>query len=97
MRAESALGNAIPVTTRHLECLIRLSQARAKLELREQVTEQDAREVVMLLQESLLSAFTTEIGELSTGGRKGGPQGLAKQVHTYSNDNDDDDKVLITT
>lgn len=29
MRAQSALGTSIPVTTRHLESLIRLSQARA--------------------------------------------------------------------
>lgn len=35
MRAQSSLGNSIPVTTRHLESLIRLSQARARLELRE--------------------------------------------------------------
>ena len=35
MRAQSTLGNSIPVTTRHLESLIRLSQARARLELRE--------------------------------------------------------------
>jgi DNA helicase MCM8 len=39
MRAQSSLGNSIPVTTRHLESLIRLSQARARLELREEVTE----------------------------------------------------------
>jgi hypothetical protein len=35
MRAQSSLGNSIPVTTRHLESLIRLSQARARLDLRE--------------------------------------------------------------
>ena len=80
MRAESALGSALPATTRHLESLIRLSQARARASLRDRVTEQDAREAVALLQESLLSAVATEIGQLSTGGRKGGPQGLAKQV-----------------
>jgi DNA helicase MCM8 len=37
MRSESTLGLTIPVTTRHLESLIRLSQARAKLELRDLV------------------------------------------------------------
>ena len=35
MRAQSSLGKSIPVTTRHLESLIRLSQARARLELRQ--------------------------------------------------------------
>lgn len=38
MRAQSSLGASIPVTTRHLESLIRLSQARARVELREHVT-----------------------------------------------------------
>jgi DNA helicase MCM8 len=31
-----------PITTRQLESLIRLAEARAKMELREEVTEQDA-------------------------------------------------------
>jgi DNA helicase MCM8 len=38
MRSEASLGNSMPVTTRHLESLIRLSQARARLELREEVS-----------------------------------------------------------
>ena len=42
MRAQSSLGDSIPVTTRHLESLIRLSQARARVELREEVTENGA-------------------------------------------------------
>lgn len=42
MRKESA----VPITTRLLESLIRLSQARAKAECREEVTKEDAMEVV---------------------------------------------------
>jgi DNA helicase MCM8 len=38
MRAQASLGTSIPVTTRHLESLIRLSQARARMELREEVS-----------------------------------------------------------
>lgn len=78
MRAQSSLGNSIPVTTRHLESLIRLSQARARLELREEVTEEDAEDVVQLLHESLLDAFTTDTGEVDFG-RKGG-MSLSKQM-----------------
>ena len=38
MRSEALIGNGtIPVTTRNLESLIRLAQARAKMELREEV------------------------------------------------------------
>ena len=38
MRSQASLGQSIPVTTRHLESLIRLAQARAKIDLREEVT-----------------------------------------------------------
>lgn len=78
LRAKASIGQSIPVTTRHLESLIRLSQARAKAELRDEVSDSDANDVVELLQESLLEAFTDENGALDLG-RKGG-MGLAKQV-----------------
>jgi DNA helicase MCM8 len=125
MRSEATAGQSIPVTTRHLESLIRLSQARARVDLREevsrrtlapdkccrrnwmcyamysgahsphcfpertcgdqslctsceQVTAQDAQDVVQLLQESLLDVFTTDSGIIDAG-RKGGIS-LAKQV-----------------
>ena len=38
MRAQSSLGDSIPVTTRHLESLIRLCQAKARMELRDEVS-----------------------------------------------------------
>jgi DNA helicase MCM8 len=38
MRSEASSGQSIPVTTRHLESLIRLSQARARVDLREEVS-----------------------------------------------------------
>ncbi len=38
MRAQASSGQSIPVTTRHLESLIRLAQARARVDLREEVT-----------------------------------------------------------
>jgi hypothetical protein len=37
MRAEASERQSIPVTTRHLESLIRLAQARARVDLREEV------------------------------------------------------------
>ena len=48
MRAQSSLGQSIPVTTRHLESLIRLAQARARIDLREEVSEADAQDVVQV-------------------------------------------------
>lgn len=38
MRVLASAGQSIPVTTRHLESLIRLAQARARIDLREEVT-----------------------------------------------------------
>lgn len=44
----------IPITVRQLESCIRLAQARAKVELREEVTAKDAYEVIELLNFSLV-------------------------------------------
>eukprot|EP00669_Euglena_mutabilis_P014762 TRINITY_DN9962_c0_g1_i1.p1 TRINITY_DN9962_c0_g1~~TRINITY_DN9962_c0_g1_i1.p1 ORF type:complete len:438 (-),score=84.93 TRINITY_DN9962_c0_g1_i1:143-1348(-) len=53
-----------PITTRQLESLIRLSQARAKLGLRSLVTRMDAQDVVELMKESLFDVFRDETGGL---------------------------------
>ncbi|CAM9850234.1 unnamed protein product [Chrysoparadoxa australica] len=62
MRKEAAGGRSMPITSRQLESLIRLSQARARADLRDVVTEADAGDVVDMMQESLLEAFTNELG-----------------------------------
>lgn len=48
------LSYGIPITVRQLESCIRLAQARAKVELREEVTAKDAYEVIELLNFSLV-------------------------------------------
>ncbi len=73
----------MPVTTRHLESLIRLSQARARLELRDEVLESDAQDVVMLLQESLIDIFTAQNGEIIDCTKRGG-QSAGKQVSQHN-------------
>lgn len=57
----------IPVTIRQLESCIRLAQARAKIELREEVTAKDAYEVIELLNFSLVK---TQYDEFSGFGFK---------------------------
>ena len=83
MRAQARLGNSIPVTTRHLESLIRLSQARARMDLRDTVTADDAQDVIDLLHESLLDAFTNESGQVEVNRKSGGA--LTKQVKALVN------------
>jgi hypothetical protein len=46
-------GEDAPVTTRQLESLVRLAQARAKMEMRELVTSEDAQDVVILMRSTL--------------------------------------------
>lgn len=72
-------GRSMPITLRQLESLIRLSQARARAELREWVTEDDALDVVEMMQESLLDAYTNETGEVDFA-HHSGSMSLAKQV-----------------
>ena len=52
----------VPITTRQLEALIRLSQARAKACLREFVLREDALDVVDLLRHSVEQVHTDEYG-----------------------------------
>lgn len=54
------LSYGIPITVRQLESCIRLAQARAKIELREEVTAKDAYEVIELLNFSLVKTQCDE-------------------------------------
>ncbi|MBO3769933.1 MAG: minichromosome maintenance protein MCM [Thermoproteota archaeon] len=57
LRSSSQEANApIPITPRHLESLIRLSVARARLMLREEVTVEDAEVAIRLMNYSLSTA-----------------------------------------
>ena len=46
-----------PITTRKLESLIRLTQARAKCELRTEATVQDAEDVIEIMKFSMFDSF----------------------------------------
>ncbi|KAF0700369.1 Aste57867_9074 [Aphanomyces stellatus] len=82
MRSDAETSaDGIPITMRQLESLIRLAQARAKIELQEIVTVEHAYDVVEIMQECLLDTYTTEEGNLDFG-RSGG-MSLAKKVKAY--------------
>ncbi|EER13973.1 DNA replication licensing factor, putative [Perkinsus marinus ATCC 50983] len=56
-----AVGKTISATPRQLESLIRLSEALAKMEFREEVTGDDVLEAIRLMKEALLSACTDPV------------------------------------
>ena len=65
LRSRAETGeDTVPITPRQMESLIRLAEARAKVELRETVTVDDARDAVDLMREAMRDV-------LSEGGRPG--------------------------
>lgn len=55
MRRESAQTNSIPITTRHIESIIRCAEAHAKMHLRNHVTTDDVRVALKVILESFVS------------------------------------------
>ena len=49
--------DSTPITTRQIESLVRLAEARARLELREEVTQQDAEDVVEMMKCAVLWTY----------------------------------------
>lgn len=70
-------ADCVPITTRQLESLIRLTQARARLELREECTAQDALDVIELMKHSIADTQSNELGALDFGRRSHG-SGMSK-------------------
>jgi len=64
LRKKNQGANSTPITTRQLEALIRLTEARSRLELREKATAQDAMEVVEIMKNSMVDTFSDELGVL---------------------------------
>ena len=78
--------DTVPITTRQLEALIRLSQARAKSCLREFVLKEDAMDVVELLKRSVEQVHTDEYGiiDRARGGAAG--QSNRKRRKEFTNE-----------
>lgn len=60
-------ADTTPITTRQLESLIRLSEARARAVMRTVVTEEDAQDVIEIMRDSMLETLTDETGALDLG------------------------------
>uniref|UniRef100_A0A3Q1J1R1 DNA helicase MCM8 n=1 Tax=Anabas testudineus TaxID=64144 RepID=A0A3Q1J1R1_ANATE len=64
LRSQAHSADATPITTRQLESLIRLTEARARLELRETATKSDADDVVEIMKHSLADTYSDGLGNL---------------------------------
>ncbi|KAI9340418.1 Minichromosome maintenance deficient 8 [Zopfochytrium polystomum] len=71
--------DSTPITTRQLESMIRLAEARAKCDLRDHVTKEDAEDVVAVMKFSLWDTYQDNLGnidfqrsQLGTGSSKRG-------------------------
>ncbi|EOD12857.1 hypothetical protein EMIHUDRAFT_452085 [Emiliania huxleyi CCMP1516] len=53
LRRDGASAESVPITSRQLESLVRLAEARARLALREDVTVEDARDAIDLVKETV--------------------------------------------
>ncbi|KAJ2819957.1 DNA replication licensing factor mcm8, partial [Coemansia erecta] len=56
--------DSTPITTRQLEAMVRLAEARARAELREEVTEGDADNVIEIMRCSLFQTYEDEEGAM---------------------------------
>ena len=59
-----APADGTPVTARQLESLVRLAEARARLELRMEVTANDAKDAVEIIKASLMDALSDQNGRV---------------------------------
>ncbi|CAD5195732.1 unnamed protein product [Musa acuminata subsp. malaccensis] len=62
LRDNSTSADGTPITARQLESLVRLAEARARLDLREEMTVEDAMDVVEIMKESLYDKYVDERG-----------------------------------
>ncbi|XP_053292433.1 DNA helicase MCM8 [Pleuronectes platessa] len=64
LRAQAHTADTTPITTRQLESLIRLTEARARLDLRETASQSDAEDVVEIMKHSMADTYSDGLGNL---------------------------------
>jgi len=61
LRRESAVSNGMPIAVRHLESMIRMSEARAAMHLRDYVNDDDIDAAIKTMLESFVSTQKTSV------------------------------------
>ncbi|XP_023237196.1 DNA helicase MCM8-like isoform X2 [Centruroides sculpturatus] len=64
LRKNHQTSDSTPITTRQLESMKRLTEARARVELRDQCTKQDALDIVELMKFSMIDTYSDQFGLL---------------------------------
>ncbi|XP_067933139.1 DNA helicase MCM8-like [Watersipora subatra] len=64
LRRRHHSSDSTPITTRQLESLVRLTEAKAKIELREEATRQDAQDIIEIMKYSMVDTYSDETGVL---------------------------------
>lgn len=78
--------DTIPVTIRQLEALIRLTQARARIELKPEATRRHALDIIEIFKHSLVDVFSTDCGTLQMARNiNGSGMSQAAQVYFFNN------------
>ena len=80
LRLRAAPSAVSPITTRQLESLIRLSEARARADMRTEVTDDDAADVIELMEASMRQVTEDEAGRLDWSRRGAGGRSKSKEV-----------------
>ena len=80
LRKKNRAQDSTPITTRQIESLVRLSEARAKLELRETVTMQDAEDVVEIMKTSMIDTCTDDFGVVDFARSQQAGSGISKKA-----------------
>ncbi|XP_021865143.1 probable DNA helicase MCM8 isoform X2 [Spinacia oleracea] len=62
LRDRNTSADGTPITARQLESLVRLAEARARVDLRDEITDQDALDAVEIMKESLYDKYVDEHG-----------------------------------
>ncbi|CAM1325469.1 MCM8 (predicted) [Pycnogonum litorale] len=83
LRKQHHTYDSIPITTRQAESLLRLTEARAKLDLREIATKDDANDVIELMKYSMIDTYSDESGEIDFRRSQHG-SGMSKQKQMKS-------------
>lgn len=84
LRLAQCSTDAIPVTTRQLEALVRMTQSRARIDFSEEATHYHARDVIAIVKYSMKDVLTTDVGSVQPNrSMNGAGVSLATQVKNF--------------